>query len=116
MKFFSEWVFFYGCTQDLKYEENSDKAVQCLNDMVTNALIHMEDCLKYMSALRDPAIFKFCAIPQVDDVLNEISQLLVSLRCASFGMCTLFIYKINKKIGLRNEWETHIMITELFSA
>lgn len=52
--------------QDLKYEENSVKAVQCLNDMVTNALIHVEDCLKYMSALRDPAIFRFCAIPQVE--------------------------------------------------
>ncbi|XP_020961614.1 squalene synthase isoform X2 [Arachis ipaensis] len=51
--------------QDLKYEENSVKAVQCLNDMVTNALLHAEDCLKYMSALRDLSIFRFCAIPQV---------------------------------------------------
>ncbi|KAH9657036.1 Squalene synthase 1 [Citrus sinensis] len=51
--------------QDLKYEENSDKAVQCLNDMVTNALMHVEDCLKYMSVLRDHAIFRFCAIPQI---------------------------------------------------
>lgn len=51
--------------QDLKYEENSVKAVQCLNDMVTNALMHAEDCLKYMAALRDPPIFRFCAIPQV---------------------------------------------------
>ncbi|KAF4369604.1 hypothetical protein G4B88_021409 [Cannabis sativa] len=51
--------------QDLKYEENSVKAVQCLNDMVTNAIIHAEDCLKYMAALRDPSIFRFCAIPQV---------------------------------------------------
>ncbi|CAI0378242.1 unnamed protein product [Linum tenue] len=51
--------------QDLKYEENSVKAVQCLNDMVTNALIHMDDCVKYMSDLRDPAIFRFCAIPQI---------------------------------------------------
>lgn len=51
--------------QDLKYEENSVKAVQCLNDMVTNALMHAEDCLKYMAALRDLAIFRFCAIPQV---------------------------------------------------
>ncbi|KAK6159519.1 hypothetical protein DH2020_006833 [Rehmannia glutinosa] len=51
--------------QDLKYEENSVKAVQCLNDMVTNALVHVEDCLKYMSDLRDPAIFRFCAIPQI---------------------------------------------------
>ncbi|KAI7997035.1 Squalene synthase 3 [Camellia lanceoleosa] len=48
-----------------KLEENSAKAVECLNDMVTNALIHVEDCLTYMSALRDPSIFRFCAIPQV---------------------------------------------------
>ncbi|KAF2322837.1 hypothetical protein GH714_031262 [Hevea brasiliensis] len=46
-------------------EENSVKAVQCLNDMVTNALIHVDDCLKYMSALRNLAIFRFCAIPQI---------------------------------------------------
>jgi len=51
--------------QDMKHEENSVKAVQCLNDMVTNALLHAEDCLQYMSALRDPSNFRFCAIPQV---------------------------------------------------
>lgn len=55
----------YFVIKDLKYEENSVKAVQCLNDMVTNALMHAEDCLKYMSNLRDLAIFRFCAIPQV---------------------------------------------------
>jgi len=33
--------------------------------MVTNALKHANDCLKYLSALRDPAIFRFCAIPQI---------------------------------------------------
>ncbi|XP_068321393.1 squalene synthase 2 [Pyrus communis] len=59
------WSKYVDKLEDLKYEENSEKAVQCLNDMVTNALIHMEDCLKYMAALRDPAIFKFCAIPQI---------------------------------------------------
>ncbi|GKV21068.1 hypothetical protein SLEP1_g31091 [Rubroshorea leprosula] len=48
--------------QDLKSVENSIKAVQCLNDMVTNALVHVEDCLKYTSALQDPAIFRFGAI------------------------------------------------------
>ncbi|KAL4202186.1 hypothetical protein AMTRI_Chr02g219820 [Amborella trichopoda] len=51
--------------EDFKYEENSSEAVRCLNEMVTNALFHVEDCLKYMSALRDPAIFRFCAIPQI---------------------------------------------------
>lgn len=59
------WSKYVNKLEDLKYEENSDKAVQCLNDMVTNALIHVEDCLKYMLALRDPAIFRFCAIPQI---------------------------------------------------
>ncbi|KAL0376183.1 UNVERIFIED_CONTAM: Squalene synthase 2, partial [Sesamum calycinum] len=59
------WSKYVNKLEDLKYEENSVKAVQCLNDMVTNALLHVEDCLTYMSALRDPAIFRFCAIPQI---------------------------------------------------
>nr|ADX01171.1 putative squalene synthase [Bacopa monnieri]QWT77154.1 squalene synthase [Bacopa monnieri] len=59
------WSKYVNKLEDLKYEENSVKAVQCLNDMVTNALMHVEDCIKYMSALGDPAIFRFCAIPQV---------------------------------------------------
>lgn len=57
--------YWYYVSQDLKHKENSVKAIQCLNDMITNALIHIEDCLKYLSGIRDPAIFKFCAIPQV---------------------------------------------------
>ncbi|KAJ8767161.1 hypothetical protein K2173_013558 [Erythroxylum novogranatense] len=59
------WGKYVMKLEDLKYEENSVKAVQCLNDMVTNSLIHVEDCLKYMSALQNPAIFRFCAIPQI---------------------------------------------------
>ncbi|KAA3468092.1 squalene synthase-like [Gossypium australe] len=59
------WGKYVKKLEDLKDEENSVKAVQCLNDMVTNALLHVDDCLKYMSALRDPAIFRFCAIPQI---------------------------------------------------
>ncbi|CAL1353684.1 unnamed protein product [Linum trigynum] len=59
------WSKYVDKLEDLKNEENSVKAVQCLNDMVTNALIHMDDCVKYMSDLRDPAIFRFCAIPQI---------------------------------------------------
>ncbi|WZZ42959.1 hypothetical protein YC2023_039218 [Brassica napus] len=58
------WGKYVDKLEDLKSEENSSKAVQCLNDMVTNALVHIEDCMKYMDALRDPAIFRLCAIPQ----------------------------------------------------
>nr|CAB3497798.1 unnamed protein product [Digitaria exilis] len=59
------WSKYADKLEDFKYEENSEKAVQCLNDLVTNALIHAEDCLQYMSALKDHAIFRFCAIPQI---------------------------------------------------
>lgn len=59
------WSKYVSKLEDLKYEENSVKAVQCLNDMVTNALLHADDCLQYMSALRDSSNFRFCAIPQV---------------------------------------------------
>ncbi|CAA2962078.1 squalene synthase 1 [Olea europaea subsp. europaea] len=47
------------------YEENSVNAVQCLNDMVTNALTHADDCLKYLSVLRDLAIVQVFAIPWI---------------------------------------------------
>nr|ANO43006.1 squalene synthase 1 [Gynostemma pentaphyllum] len=59
------WSKYVDKLEDLKYEENSVKAVHCLNDMVTNALIHVEECLIYMSRLRDLSIFRFCAIPQI---------------------------------------------------
>ncbi|KAL3749429.1 hypothetical protein ACJRO7_010527 [Eucalyptus globulus] len=59
------WSKYVNKLEDLKCEENSEKAVRCLNDMVTNALTHVEDCLTYMSALGDPSIFRFCAIPQI---------------------------------------------------
>ncbi|KAG9439012.1 hypothetical protein H6P81_019177 [Aristolochia fimbriata] len=59
------WSKYADKLEDFKYEENTAKATECLNDMVTNALTHVEDCLKYMSALKDPFVFRFCAIPQV---------------------------------------------------
>ncbi|KAL5855946.1 hypothetical protein ACOSQ4_005748 [Xanthoceras sorbifolium] len=45
--------------EDLKYEENSIKAVQCLNEMVTDALKHAGDCLNHLSTLNDDAALQF---------------------------------------------------------
>ncbi|KAJ3670179.1 hypothetical protein LUZ60_010503 [Juncus effusus] len=59
------WSKYADKLEDFKYEQNFEKSVQCLNDMVTNALIHVEDCLQYMKLLKNEAIFRFCAIPQV---------------------------------------------------
>ncbi|GJW23740.1 squalene synthase [Tanacetum coccineum] len=57
------WNKYVDRFEDLRHKDNSEKAFECLNDMVTNTLIHIEDCLEYMSDLHDPAIFRFCAIP-----------------------------------------------------
>lgn len=51
--------------EDFKERENLDAALQCLNHMITNALGHVEACFEYMIKLRNPAIFNFCAIPQM---------------------------------------------------
>nr|ASO66848.1 squalene synthase [Fritillaria unibracteata] len=59
------WSKYVDKLEDLKYKENSTQAVQCLNDMVTNALLHAQDCLKYLSDLKDLSNFRFCAIPQI---------------------------------------------------
>ncbi len=44
------------------YEPNS---LACLNELVSNALQHVPDCITYMSKLKNKQIFRFCAIPQV---------------------------------------------------
>ncbi|CAH2076795.1 unnamed protein product [Thlaspi arvense] len=59
------WGKYVDNLEDFKNEGNSTKAVQCLNEMVTNALIHVEDSLKSIASLRNPAIFRSCAIPQI---------------------------------------------------
>jgi len=50
---------------DLKSDRHAGDAVACLNHMILDALSHAEGCLTYMSRLKDPDIFRFCAIPQV---------------------------------------------------
>ncbi|KAI3859620.1 hypothetical protein MKW92_009531 [Papaver armeniacum] len=59
------WSKYVDKLGDLACQENSEKAVCCLNDMVTDALSHARSCLDYLSALQDPAILRFCAIPQI---------------------------------------------------
>lgn len=41
------------------------KSLQCLNELVTDALELVPDCLIYLSKLQCAEIFRFCAIPQV---------------------------------------------------
>ena len=45
--------------------ENRDASIKCLNELVVDALTLVPDCLTYLSKLKNPEIFRFCAIPQV---------------------------------------------------
>ncbi|ESN96008.1 hypothetical protein HELRODRAFT_68312, partial [Helobdella robusta] len=45
--------------------EFSREALQCLNELITNALAHVSDVINYLSAISDESVFRFTAIPQV---------------------------------------------------
>ena len=51
--------------EDFKDEAKSQDALNCLNELVNNALRHVPACLDYMEKLRHPWVFRFCAIPQI---------------------------------------------------
>ena len=61
----------YSATGELGYFANPTspevqaKALECLNELVTDALELVPDCLQYMDKLECAEVFRFCAIPQV---------------------------------------------------
>ncbi|KAI3918027.1 hypothetical protein MKW92_053779 [Papaver armeniacum] len=59
------WSKYVAKLEDLLHKEHSEKAVRCLNDMVTDALSHVVDCLEYLSTLRHTGIFQVYAICQI---------------------------------------------------
>jgi farnesyl-diphosphate farnesyltransferase len=59
------WSKYATKFEDFKEEQYSKEAVACLNDMITDAMKHIPDCLEYMAKLRNQEVFNFCAIPQV---------------------------------------------------
>ncbi|KAM5165058.1 squalene synthase-like [Mantella aurantiaca] len=50
---------------DFTKPENTVPAVQCLNELITNALQHIPDVLVYLSRLRNQSVFNFWAGPSV---------------------------------------------------
>jgi hypothetical protein len=70
-----------------------EKALQCLNHLVTNALVHVPDCLEYLSRLHTPEVFKFCAIPQVRQPATKTpSRLSLSIKDSSGRADPSFMY------------------------
>ncbi|OAR00297.1 hypothetical protein LLEC1_03793 [Akanthomyces lecanii] len=50
--------------EDLFELSNREKALNCISEMVLDALKHVEECLFYMAGMRDQSCFNFVAIPQ----------------------------------------------------
>ena len=61
----------YSASGDLGYfanpatAEHVTAALNCIDELVTDALELVPDCLSYLSKLRCAEVFRFCAIPQV---------------------------------------------------
>ncbi|KAK5992513.1 putative squalene synthase [Cladobotryum mycophilum] len=50
--------------EDLFDPKQRELAVNCISDMVLDALKHVEECIFYMAGMRDQSAFNFVAIPQ----------------------------------------------------
>ncbi|WLF79517.1 bifunctional farnesyl-diphosphate farnesyltransferase/squalene synthase [Lodderomyces elongisporus] len=48
-----------------KDASHEDKGLACINELVLNALGHVKHVLEFLSLVKDPSTFSFCAIPQV---------------------------------------------------
>lgn len=63
-KYTAELPLFY------KNKAFEQAGVWCINELVLNSLGHAKDVLSYLSLVRDPSSFSFCAIPQVMAIAN----------------------------------------------
>lgn len=59
------WSKYAESIHDFKEKQHASAALWCLNELVTDAVTHIPDCLEYLSRISTEAVFKFCAIPQV---------------------------------------------------
>ncbi|OLY81405.1 Squalene synthase [Smittium mucronatum] len=58
------WSKHVNYIRDIILSKQSDKSVHCLNEMCLNTFDHVPDVIEYLSMIRDPSVFNFCAIPQ----------------------------------------------------
>jgi len=58
------WSRYAKTIEDFRDIPNKNRT-ECLNYLINNALQHIPDVIDYMSKLKHPMVFRFCAIPQV---------------------------------------------------
>ncbi|KAI9482034.1 bifunctional farnesyl-diphosphate farnesyltransferase/squalene synthase [Coemansia sp. RSA 989] len=58
------WGKYAATEEELISKANREKGIKALNEMCTNALQHIPDVMEYLSQIKEPSVFRFCAIPQ----------------------------------------------------
>jgi farnesyl-diphosphate farnesyltransferase len=94
-----------GDLGELARPEARGKAVECLNHLVTDALLCVPECLQYMDLLQTEEVFQFCAIPQVMAIatLNELynnADVFTGVVKIRKGQAALLIQNVNSAEGL----------------
>ena len=59
------WGNYANYLHEFRDNPESPQSLAALNHMVADALQHVPDCIAYMQMLKNPQVFRFCAIPQV---------------------------------------------------
>lgn len=59
------WGKYADRLEELHKHPTSPESLACINELVTDALRHVENCIHYLNMIRNPEVFRFCAIPQV---------------------------------------------------
>ncbi len=59
------WGKYTERLDELQKNPTSPESLGCINELVTDALQHVSNCILYLNMIRDPQVFRFCAIPQV---------------------------------------------------
>jgi len=59
------WSKYVPAVEDLQKPIYKKQALQCLNELIINALGHCVDVVDYLSKLKEPSVLRFCGIPQV---------------------------------------------------
>ncbi len=59
------WGKYTDRLDELQKNPSSPESLACINELVTDALTHVGNCILYLNMIRDKQVFRFCAIPQV---------------------------------------------------
>ncbi len=59
------WGKYADRLEELQKNPSSPESLACINELVTDALTHVQNCILYLNMIRNGEVFRFCAIPQV---------------------------------------------------